>query len=408
MQDNGLNDIVDGAFEEVSTPLESARSEHQLVIQREMTPTHYGVRIGCAFCFRTLNPSDPDEALRASVQVEDEAYHQVCWQKISQPGQTASELIPSPPEPLRVMTLVGAPLYSGPINTMSDKPLGISDSALILDSTAVRQFTVRNNFSVPVEIDRRAMPVWAFVRFPFGLHAEPHVVTLDPGQMITLMVYPHLIRPDLVDESVPLGQTQRILLESRSLPVTPIIILIGLYGLLAWHVSAVLTTSSRWYSVLRNFGGSVDLVVFPVLTCFFIIAALILLSPGRVLWGIHTALYRLLQTPIGGIFEIAEHFILMTLDSDEIRQAQTRFHNPMTLLLLGMAAVATLMIWLALLLIAVAVPGVVTLLFLTEAVVLFFLLHRFGQGYGFDLIASVRSIIGYYIRLSTKTGTSTL
>jgi hypothetical protein len=281
---------------------------------------------------------------------------------------------------------------------MNDTPLGISESLLVLNSQTQSSFIVRNNSTNLVQLDRRKMPLWAFVRYTSSEHSDGHLLNLLPSQEAGIEVYPHLVRPDLVDEPLVLSETQSLMLESRSLPFIPIAMLIGVYGLFLWHLSTVFNLGVQYYFVTRNFLAYGGLLAMPIITCFLLLTVLIILAPGRVLWGIHSILHRINQTPAERLFAQLEAMTRWMLESGTVEQAQTRFHFPLTLILIGIAAVVTIVVWLALLLMASALIGISGLIFLAEAGALLFVIYRVAREYGFDLLMAVQSVV----RLSSR------
>lgn len=396
--DSTNDEIVEGIFEEVRPSAESAQLETRLVIAPQTSLAQAGNRIGCAYCFRTSNPNDPNEMLRDSVLVNEVVYHRKCWNSLLQPTGQAIDFVPPVPEPLRVVTLVGAPLYTGPINSMNDTPLGISESLLVLNSSIQSNFIVRNNSTNLVQLDRRNMPLWAFVRYTSSGHSDGHLLTLQPSQEAVIEVYPHFVRPDLVDEPIVLSETQSLMLESRALPVIPIATLIGVYTLFLWHLSTVFNLGVQYYFVTRNFLPYGGLLAMPIITCFLLLSVLMILAPGQVLWGIYSVLHRINQTAAERLFGQFEAMTLWTLESGTVEQAQTRLHSPLSLILIGITAAGTIVVWLALLLISSAFVGISGLIFLAEAGALLFVIYRVGREYGFDLLMAVQSVV----RLSSR------
>lgn len=398
------DEIVDGEFEEVSVSMEQAQSETRLAISTQTTLAQLENRVWCAYCFRTLDPNDPDDTMRVAVRVGEVAYHHSCWNRLNQPNEQPIEFVPQPPEPLRIVMFVGAPLYTGPINTLSDKPLGISDSLLVLNSLVPSTFTLCNNSVQLVQIDRRIMPAWAYVRYPSDDYTNGHLFTLLPAQTVVIEVYPHLVRPDLVDARLMLSETQSIMLESRSYPAISVAILVGLYALFLWHLSAIFDLSRNYFFITRYFSSQAGLLITPVFTCFLLVTVVVLLTPGRVLWSIHSILHRVNRTPLKRFLGQSKTLIHRILQSGAIEQAQTRIHIPLTLILIGIAAAVTIVVWLALLVIASVIMGLSGLFFLAEASVLLFVIYHIGREYGFDLVKAVQSVMSQILRLAQSLG----
>jgi pSer/pThr/pTyr-binding forkhead associated (FHA) protein len=175
--------------DEVAEPIE--------LPSREAFDPHDGsqVRIGCAYCFSTINGSKDLSERKAILGTNNNYYHETCWEKIdlSINGKTV-ELLPAPP--LFAKQLAPKRISMEVDNTLDDKPLGISESRVILRELLPISFKIKNN--EPNAVLRIPMPllsapwVTATVR-PLPDHDGK--VVINPDDEATVVLYPHLVRP---------------------------------------------------------------------------------------------------------------------------------------------------------------------------------------------------------------------
>src|SRR4051812_3484605 len=118
----------------------------------------FGPRIGCGFCFHTLDPEDPDESLRRFAACKEcgRRYHRACWKgacvRPSCLGREWVRVLVAPPYPLSPEALVPLLVSTGPFTTLEDAPLGISRGTVLLSrvSRRARHLVIRNNSSTAV------------------------------------------------------------------------------------------------------------------------------------------------------------------------------------------------------------------------------------------------------------------
>ena len=388
-------DIVEAEFEEISDPM--PKSETGLIV-KPIASLVIGeeVRLGCAYCFRTLNPEDVDDALRPAVRFDRKHYHQKCWVSSPSHEQSVELFTPPVPPPLKVPTLVGAPLYTGTLNSLDDIPLGISESVIVLNSTDPFNMTLRNNSEAPLIIDRLNMPLWALIDYGiFGTTNERKL--LMPGESLQVNIYPHLVRPDLETYYLAFNDRQGMHIESQSVGIIPVSVLVGIYGLYLVHIFALLNMRYWLYYWDSYALISFQFLLVPLLILIVLFGVLALLSPAVTLWQIYSIAMWFEQSPAGSlcspILNRLKISILNQFQYGSIRSVMKRWTTPLSLVLVGVSALAALTLWLSLLLLtAIFVGSLSDLFFLAELGLILFLLYRFGKGYGFNLVTFTQSL----------------
>jgi len=389
-------DVIDAEFEEVVLP--ATQIGTALALSPSLALAIQDVnRLGCAYCFRTLNPGDPDETLRNAVRVITRYFHQKCWGKTPEADQEVEVFTPPEPQPLRVVTLVGAPLHTGTLNKIDDSPLGISESVVILDTTLMSSVALRNNSDAPLKLDRRIMPVWAYLKFAAPNTSQGHELILSPGDTVRLEIYPHVVRPGLETYRLSLTDKQGMSLESQGVSVIPIAMLIGVYGLFLWHVSALLNMRF-WFHYWGSYAGvQFHFLLAPFLILSALIAILTLLSPATVLWGIYTVVKSLKASPISAVLAQPltrlETVTLKLIDLDSLENTLTHWVMPLSLILIGIGVVGALLLWIPLLLLTTILKPLSDVFLCAELGLILYLLYRFGRGYGFNLVSFIESLV---------------
>jgi len=385
-------DIVDAEYEVVSS---DERSGDLMVVPSQALTVAAESRQGCAYCFVTLDPEDPDEKRRLAVRDGNRVYHEVCWQK-TQPDESttsAERFMPPKPPPLPVVQLIPAPLYTGPLNNLSDKPLGISDNIVVLETTDPGSVTVRNNSDTIIQLDRHNMPLWAYVHYD-SLDAGEMVKLLSPGKSLTLKIFPHVIRPGLQTIELKLGQTGRVNLESVSGGVAIKVLLLGLYLLLLGQALTLPGLPNLSTDQVRQ----LQVMLWPLLILMGFYGIIFLLAPAHTLMLIYDALKRVENSPIGSILgeltRLARKTILEQFDPESLGAAMAGWAMPLSMVMLGIAALIAVVVLMLLVLLKAIFSGFIgTLIILVVLGLNLFLLYRFGLGYDFDLLAFGRRIV---------------
>ena len=381
-------DIIEGEFQEVTL------STNQLIVappSKLFKP--YESRIGCAYCFRTLDPEDPDETLREAVKHKNKPYHRKCWEQLPQHDEPVSEYVPPKPTPLRVVQLIPSPLYMGPLNALDNVPLGISESVVILTSNRKAEVYVRNNSEGIILLDRRKMPMWAYI--DYGEHdLQDANVSLMPGQMRQLTIYPHRIRPGMGIYYLDLTATQGVNIENQSGNGWPTIMFIVIYTLFLWHVSTIFQLHN-WLD-----GGTVRLqyVIEPLLTLFLLFGSLFLLAPARLLWQIFDLIQKAqvssLRPVLAPAIEPLKMFVMRQLRNGDFEDAMRRFVFPFSLKLLGSGLAGAFAFFLpTFILVSILGSFLSTLVVLIECGMVLYILYVFGKGYGFDLLTFIEQLV---------------
>lgn len=347
-------------------------------------------RLGCGYCFRTLDPDDPDAALRTAVRHGDKLYHELCWQRLATPSSApVHPFTPPPPPPVRILSLVAEPLYQGLLNTLDDEPLGISDSVVVIRVSDMAEVMLRNNSDSPLRLDRRIMPVWAYLDYGKREEMIDAECWLEPDEVVVLHLYPHSIIPADETYHLTLNDFQGINLVSQNSSLMAIGVVVGFYLLLGWHGYALLELDT----LLQHF----DEVAFPYRLTPLITLALFffggcLLMPANALWGTHRTLHQLGQAQwlsplvVPLVRQFQRHLVAL-FRLGQVRSAMQGWNAPVHLTLLLISLGSAIGISLPLQLALAFLPSILaTLLGFLELGALLAALHYLGTPYGFNLI----------------------
>jgi len=245
-------------------------------------------RLGCAYCFRTLDPVDKDESLRGIVKVDGLLYHEDCLKKCNPAAlEYATPVAIKEPEPLEPVQRFGMALYGGPVTFIHDVPLGVTKGTIAFtdEPNGVEQQSVvlQNNSEKPIIIDRSKSPVWAFIDYG-DYNPLTSEFVLNAGQSRQIDVYPHPVRPIWQQELIQLIPTQSIMVANTAF-VFQYLISIGLLivFVLVNLNSAISVFTWRAELVL----GSLPAMV---ITNALIIGWVAYMMPASLLWFIHNKL----------------------------------------------------------------------------------------------------------------------
>jgi hypothetical protein len=306
-------DIIEEAFEPapVSTGKVRETTPIKIEAERQIVPAmphsiaspQGNPRLGCAFCLYTLDPNDPDPEQRSFVADQDnpnKRYHRTCWEKqvkAALPDQRVLPLTIQPPTRIKVTGVEPILLHSGPLTTINDRPLGISDGTLVLSPSSDRPFevlVVKNNANTSIQLDRDIGPAWAY--FDWGHYRSTSTqVAIPPGGEVKVLVYAHPMRPIWASEMVNLTQQDRLLLMSRSgggFQVGAVALGVAvIYHLWSFLVNAAggLAASVNTY----GFGAAVGVVFQYAFTLGVITVLTTFLIPNRLFWWAYRTLERL-------------------------------------------------------------------------------------------------------------------
>jgi pSer/pThr/pTyr-binding forkhead associated (FHA) protein len=376
-----IPDVVDST---ASTP---AGSETAIVVSagssvvrrtQEIIPRH-----GCSYCFRTVNPEDPDTALRDIIQVKGRYYHRQCRDKMPDAQQdTDVQLanIPVPP-PLKTVLREGAPLHSGPLNHPERKPLGISEGTLPVRSTAPLPVDFYNNSEAPIKLSRSQGVPWAFA--DFGQYDQPpgDTITLEPGDSLRMTLYPHLVRPTFIEGDMHFTEEDWMRLESEGMPAYAFLVQAGtllVLALHAWNTFWLLSYASRF---------PVPYILWSWLTLTLLLLLTAGIAPAWLTWRVYDALNGLEQRvkPLSGAIATGKQILFALFASGSITMITQG--KPRALgIVAGFCAVVALVVTLVLIIVFSILGGIIGLvLWLAYLGVILFALYRFWLHYAFDV-----------------------
>jgi hypothetical protein len=182
-------------------------------------------RLGCPYCFRTLDPNDERRDFRQFVRSADgQTFHAICWdshkESLSQPSEIKPVQIKAP-DPLPVVDREPIVLYSGPSNAISDTPLGISVGTLFIQGHPEAHnpnnvFALQNNSDQPITIHRNLGPRWLYLDFGRYDDAPSPTITLQPNDYVQVKVYADQARPPYSQQDVYLLENDYIQVMTRT------------------------------------------------------------------------------------------------------------------------------------------------------------------------------------------------
>ena len=209
-------------------------------------------RLGCEYCFETLDPNNADPKLRTAVVVNSRPYHEVCWRMSPEYNLPGYPLKLKAPPPCTVDVQIPlATSHASVADTRYDMPWGISVTTLKLDAPQ-RELLLINNGTTDLELDRRVMPPWASIEYGkrIGTNARKRV---RPDDSTSVTIYPHFIQPAGQTYYLPLGKSQGINIVSSGSRGVWAVILTCLYLVYLSYVSGIWNLWA-WYIDPANFG----------------------------------------------------------------------------------------------------------------------------------------------------------
>jgi hypothetical protein len=271
----------------------SQGSELSLAPQNQLVTYQQITRIGCTYCFSTLNPDDPDVALRDFVQYQDKYYHLICLQAMAQNNldvlTAAIKATIAEPTPLTDERRTAVVLHGGPINSLDDVPLGVSVGTVVFDvpqQEKYQTFIVQNNTEQVIHIPRHIQPNWVFIDFGAYQDMSPNLI-LKPYQRQQVKVYPYVLRPPFVQKMVELLNNQAVLIisERASFPLAVNVFSLGFAIGIHW------LAFSRW--IWRP-----AFMLEISLTSGLLVAWFAFMMPASMLWSAFRFLERLKELPL--------------------------------------------------------------------------------------------------------------
>lgn len=298
-------------------------------------------RIGCKYCFYTLNPTDPDPQLQSFVKVGDNYYHATCYEKLEiQPPIASTKTTIGSIEPLEWMWLSPVVLDPGPTNTIIDKPIGISVGTVTIRDRTPQVFFIQNNDAQTMNIPRTSGVAWAYLHHenPYG----GHEYTLAPSQSARIVVIPHFARPSFATSEIRLRENDVIDLSADTFSFS-----------LLWNLilGAILTFSH--FIILSSWGFSYSPWVglfTTLISAVFVMAWLIYMIPGRLIgigYAINIWLYKFGDSFGRPMYEYMRRVVL-TQQIPNMLRSQVDYIGFSVVLALGVVLLAYLPVFLLL------------------------------------------------------------
>lgn len=204
-------------------------------------------RIGCNFCFHTLDPNDQDVNKRTMVKCTacQRFYHATCWPghclKPDCNNASSQPIMINPPRPLDGKSRKAADFIGGGYPTLDDLPLGRSKDILFLNDTQPQEVRLKNNTTASLQLPRIFYLPWVTT------YLEEHNRVLDglpiePKDELRILFQAEFVRPPIARIYIELHQGQGIELVTTQ-GLVPYYAGLGILALLvakhcfdAWHL----------------------------------------------------------------------------------------------------------------------------------------------------------------------------
>jgi len=319
-------------------------------------------RVGCGFCFRTLDPHDSREDFRTFVTYMGSTFHTVCFRQ-AHPDHIdeAEQAIVPVPDPLPEIVRHGIPLYGGPVTDLMDEPLGISRGTVVLTPEtdgADESVMLKNNSDQIIQIARHEGPVWIYIDFG-NYQQTSNTMTLQPKQEQLLHIYPHPAIPTWQQSNVDFNDTHHILVVSNLFTPQFALSSLAFIGLLIMHV----------YVAMIWFGNVLEPVNFlaTLVTSALIVGWFAFMMPAKLLWGVFNTLRQVSNTRfirkipiiIEGVVDLNQQVWKLFAD-DRVKNLYSDTTKLLTAAAIGIVVGA--MINLAVLVVLTLVVGIITAL----------------------------------------------
>jgi hypothetical protein len=349
-------------------------------------PSNQNPRIGCAYCFWTINPEDPDEHRRAAVRVGARYYHTQCWDQHSKPELVAVQATVLVPPPLIPQVREPVALRAGPLNTLTDLPLGISHSTLRLETAETVEFALRNNAEEVVTLSRRVGPPWVAVEYNHYGECSDQLALL-PKDTLTVQVYPSFIRPAFMTCEAQISENQGIDLGSNTAPIMVMAVIVSFVMFWLIHIFSLYGA----VQIIRQPGWPIPTgqLITAILSMGGMIALAFFMAASWLLWSLY-ALINVVRrgglgriTLIDGLLERLQYTIWAQFARRNITQVM---HNPRSAVtksaIVGVVG-GTVCSLFALLILRLLSP-ILFLVWLPYAGIILWLLYRFLLHYDFN------------------------
>jgi hypothetical protein len=252
-------------------------------------------RLGCGFCFRTLDPNDDNPKLRTFVQYNQRHYHDYCWSHHKPKGAgDAQALTIIPPDPLAEVHRTPVLFQGGPVNAITDQPLGISTGTISFDhrtDTGEKTLLIRNNTNTEQLLSRRRAPLWVYIDYG-NYRAVSDEMSLHPNQEQTVTLHVHPAQPIWTQSTFYLNDQQALMIVSNrfklmfALSILVLLVLTGSHLFFSWD----------W--IWQEFDRSLRDWVLLSLTTGGFIAWLFFMMPAQALWFIFDILQAISQIKV--------------------------------------------------------------------------------------------------------------
>lgn len=271
-------------------------------ISQELTVS----RISCAFCFKTLDPNDPNLMLRKFVTIQQRAYHELCWS--SGEGTSDKEiyaLTVLPPSALVATHRIPVVLHAGPTNAITDKPVGISIGVVEVDSNQSQTFSIRNNSEVPQVLDHKLGLAWAYLDFDIDGETNQQII-LKPYQVIQATLYPHIVRPSFSRREIPIKKDKAIEVSNPFFSYSLSICLISFVIVAFIHLRVVGIMQMQLANQHLRF--PLQELISLIISGTFVASWFVFIQPGRILWSLYTASCSI-STRLTGYWSIIDQVV---------------------------------------------------------------------------------------------------
>jgi pSer/pThr/pTyr-binding forkhead associated (FHA) protein len=370
-------------------------------------------RTGCAFCFYTLNPADPEPTLRTFVKASNSTYyHKMCWEGHPKETLTIQPVTIPMPTPLSVAPREAVILGAGPTNSLQDEGVGISVGTLKLGGERKKAFQIQNNSADKITIRRCTGPMWTYVDFGgYNSNAHSAKFTLWPDEQRTVYVVGHSIRPSWMQIDMPITNERIVELETNGSLINLVLAIVGFVILAVLNANALSGWVNRLvdlfyftYSLnISDLFGLIGSILMLYISTLLVAGWFVLLMPSYMRWFVYDVLASIKNSWIGTrintinqIMEYLQSVIYHHFSTGHLAKVMQKWSQAIPDALICGAILAipiTCGLMLLSLICAFILRGFAPiLLFLAYSVLLFFLLYRVLLQYNIDLYALSRRL----------------
>lgn len=354
-------------------------------------------RIGCTYCFRTLDPDDSYLEMRSFVQdhANGRLYHTICWETYCKknnlnPANGQSVDI-SPPPLLDISERTAVVLHAGPTNSINDQPLGISTSVIVFQGVSEpKSFWIRNNYKETITISRHLGPVWTYIDWENYSANPERSFELAAEQNQRVRVYLHPLHPSWMRYTVDLTPTQALEILSNCFSME---FNLGMAAL-------GLLTVVHWWTFI-NWVGQPGMLPPLGLSSGALVGWLAFAMPTRILWWLLNLFTKLNELGATVAHRPQASIWRQFSNGSVIHLIQDR--RSLLSMIVGVFVIGTVIssiIWSVLSLLSILVQNILGGLGWISLVVgyttlLFLMIGYLLQEYGISLNQIVRTLVGY-------------